>query len=89
VFVGLGLVAMLALAAAAVLELSGVTLVRDESALARVEVQALGGTLQPPRANDAEGRPIALVDRGGTLTPARNLTRRTGRLAVTLGVNPS
>ena len=43
------------------------------SALARVDIQPLGGTLQPPRATDAEGRPIALTDAGGKLTPAKQI----------------
>jgi len=57
----------------AVLELSGITLARDASALARVDAQPLGGTLQPARATDPEGRPIALADAGGKLTPARRI----------------
>jgi hypothetical protein len=74
VFVALGgLILVAALAIVALLELSGVTLARDASALARVDVQALGGTLQPPRATDQEGRHIPLSDDGGTLTPAKKI----------------
>jgi len=69
--VAFGLVAVVALALTAVLELSGVTLVRDESALARADVQPLAGTLLPARASDPEGRAIALADSDGALTPAK------------------
>ncbi len=73
-FVALGLlVAVAALAVVAVLELSGITLTRDAAALARVDIQPLGGTVQPAQAKDQEGRPIALTDAGGKLTPAKRI----------------
>jgi len=60
-----GLIAATGLAAAAVFELSGLTLTRDAAALARVEIQPLGGNLQAIRATDPEGRHIALTETDG------------------------
>ena len=68
-----GLIAATGLAAAAVFELSGLTLTRDAAALARVEIQPLGGNLQAIRATDPEGRHIALTETDGRLTPAKKI----------------
>jgi hypothetical protein len=81
---------------AAVLEWSGATLADDATALARVDVQPLGGTLERARAFGPKGRRIPLVVRGGRLTPRSRLTpgervlvdvlvRRPGWLAWALG----
>jgi hypothetical protein len=62
------LVPLAALSAAALLW-SGATLAGDPVALARVEVQPLGGKLQSAKAFDSRGRPLALTVQGGRLTP--------------------
>ena len=59
---------------AAVLAWSGVTLAADATALARVEVQPFGGTLERVRAFGPNGRRIPLSVRGGSLTPRTRLT---------------
>jgi hypothetical protein len=87
--------AVLGLAAAALLW-SGATLGADAAALARVEVQPFGGTLESARAFGPDGRPIPLSRQGGRLTPGAMLTpgervsvevviRRPGWLAWLLG----
>jgi hypothetical protein len=48
---------------------SGVTLVGDASALARVELQPFAGSLRVVRARGADGRPIPLAVSHGRLTP--------------------
>jgi hypothetical protein len=58
---------------AAVLFWSGATLAGDSVALARVEVQPLGGTLVSARAFGHDGREIPLVIQGGRLTPQARL----------------
>ena len=73
VLVGFAFVAVVALALTAILEFSGVTLTADPVGLARVDLQALSGTLQPPTAKDAEGRAIALTDARGVLTPSTKI----------------
>jgi hypothetical protein len=73
VLAGFAFVAVVALALTAVLELSGLTLATDGRALARVDVQPLGGTLQAPRAADSEGRPIPLAVADGALTPTKKV----------------
>jgi hypothetical protein len=73
VLAGFGLVAVLALAVTAVLEWSGTTLARDRAALAHVEVGRFGGAIARLTAHDAEGRPIALRDTGGALTPVHRI----------------
>jgi hypothetical protein len=95
-----GVCAVVALAllglAGAVLFWSGATLGADAAALARVEVQPLGGTLESAHAFGPDGRPIPLRVRGGRLTPQALLTpgdrvsvdvvvRRPGWLAWLLG----
>jgi hypothetical protein len=59
---------------AAVLAWSGVTLSEDATALARVDVQPFGGTLERVRAFGPEGRGIPLAVRDGRLTPRMLLT---------------
>jgi hypothetical protein len=66
-------VALLGLVAA-VLVWSGATLAADAAALARVEVQPLGGTLMRARAFGPDGRTIPLLVRRGRLTPRVQLT---------------
>ena len=58
----------------AVLAWSGVTLAADATALARVEVQPFGGTLERVRAFGPNGHRIPLSVRGGRLTPRTRLT---------------
>jgi L,D-transpeptidase catalytic domain len=52
---------------------SGVTLGSDTIALARVEVQPFGGTLESTRASGPDGRTIPLSVRDGRLTPRAKL----------------
>jgi len=59
---------------AAVLAWSGATLAADATALARVDVQPFGGTLERTRAFGPDGRRIPLALRGGRLTPRLRLT---------------
>ncbi len=58
----------------AVLALSGVTLASDPTALARVTVQPLGGTIERVRAYAPNGRQVPLSVDGGRLIPRRRLT---------------
>jgi hypothetical protein len=67
-------VVVLAGVAAAVLAWSGATLAADATALARVDVQPLGGSLVSARATGPDGRTIPLSVRGGRLTPRAQLT---------------
>ena len=55
--------------AAGVVVWSGITLAADATALARVEVQPLGGTLERVQAFGPDGRRIPLVVQNGRLTP--------------------
>ncbi|TML00784.1 MAG: L,D-transpeptidase [Actinobacteria bacterium] len=82
--------------AGAVWEWSGATLVADTTALARVEVQPFGGTLEHAQLFGPGGRAIALSVRNDRLTPQVRLTpgervsaevviRRPGWLAWALG----
>jgi hypothetical protein len=73
IFVGFGLIAVAALAVTAVLEWSGATLAKDPSALARIDIQAFGGTLERATAADSEGRAIALTNDAGKLTPVKKV----------------
>jgi hypothetical protein len=59
---------------AGVLVWSGITLAADATALARVEVQPLGGTLERVQAFGPDGRRIPLVVQNGRLTPRTLLT---------------
>jgi hypothetical protein len=69
---GVAVAAFLGLVAAVVFW-SGAMLAADSAALARVEVQPLGGTLESARAYGPDGREIPLVIRGGKLTPRTRL----------------
>jgi lipoprotein-anchoring transpeptidase ErfK/SrfK len=66
-------VAFIALAAV-VFHWSGVTLAADSTALARLEVQHFGGTVESVRAFGPDGRRIPLAVRDGRLTPRTLLT---------------
>ena len=70
----LTIAALLGLATAAILTWSGASVVRDRLALARVDVQPLGGTLVRARATGPNGRPIPLTVSAGRLTPRVRLT---------------
>jgi peptidoglycan hydrolase-like protein with peptidoglycan-binding domain len=80
----------------AVVAWSGVTLASDSTALARVAVQPLGGTIERVQAFAPDGHRVPLAMDGGRLTPLRRLTpgeqvsvdvevRRPGWLAWVLG----
>ncbi len=73
---GIGAVALVAIVAlaAAVLALSGATLASDATALARVTVQPLGGTIERVQAFGPDGRSVPLAVEGGRLTPLKRLT---------------
>ncbi|MGA2162997.1 MAG: L,D-transpeptidase family protein [Solirubrobacteraceae bacterium] len=70
----LTLVVIVVLLAVAVLAFSGVTLASDSTALARVSVQPLGGTIARVRAYGPGGRKVPLAIEDGRLTPLRRLT---------------
>jgi L,D-transpeptidase catalytic domain len=57
----------------AVAELSGVTLASDSTALARVDVQPLGGKIEHVQAFGPHGRKVPIAVTGGLLTPLRRL----------------
>jgi hypothetical protein len=63
-----------AAAGAVVFHWSGVTLAADSTALARLEVQHFGGTVESVRAFGPDGRRIPLAVREGRLTPRTLLT---------------
>ncbi len=71
--VALVLVAVVAVAVAA-LVWSGVTLASDSTALARVSVQPLGGTIEHVQAFGPGGKSVPLAIDGGRLTPLKRLT---------------
>ncbi|HEX3520248.1 MAG TPA: L,D-transpeptidase [Solirubrobacteraceae bacterium] len=73
---GIGVVLLVALVAVVVaaLTLSGVTLAGDATALARVSVQPLGGSIEHVEAYGPNGRSIPLTVSGGRLTPLEHLT---------------
>ena len=58
----------------AVLAWSGVTLASDSTALARVTVQPLGGTIESVQAFGSGGQRLALAIHDGRLTPLERLT---------------
>ncbi len=64
---------MAAVAVAAVLALSGVTLADDSTALAHVSVQPFGGSIEHVHAFGPGGRPIPIAVAGGRLTPLQRL----------------
>ena len=74
----LGVVTVLVVALVAVvvaaLAWSGVTLASDPTALARVTVQPLGGTIERVRAFGPSGRSVPLRIADGRLTPLKRLT---------------
>jgi len=72
---GVGATALLAIVAVAVaaLTLSGVTLAGDSSALARVSVQPLGGTIERIQAFGPGGRSVPIAMHHGRLTPLKRL----------------
>src|SRR5580692_1267515 len=72
--VGATIVAIVALAAVAALVFSGVTLAGDSTALARVTVQPLGGSIERVEAFGPGGRRLPLAIDGGRLTPLKKLT---------------
>ena len=81
---GAGIVVVaVALVATALLEWTGAQLTPDKTALARVEIEPLGGTLERVSGVDPEGRPIALANAGGRLTPARKIAPGT-RVTITV-----
>jgi lipoprotein-anchoring transpeptidase ErfK/SrfK len=59
---------------AALLTFSGASLADDPAALARVDVDAFGGTLVSATATRAGGQPLPLNVAGGRLTPTTQLT---------------
>jgi len=67
--VAVALLVVIVLVTVAALTLSGVTLAGDASALARVSVQPLGGTIERVRAFGPHGRRLPIAVDGGRLTP--------------------
>ncbi len=76
VLLGIGgtIIAIVALVAVAALVFSGVTLAGDSTALARVTVQPLGGSIERVEAFGPGGRRLPLAIDGGRLTPLEKLT---------------
>jgi peptidoglycan hydrolase-like protein with peptidoglycan-binding domain len=68
-----GVLVLIVALVVAVLALSGVTLASDSTALARVSVQPLGGTIEQVRAYGPGGRRVPLAVHDGRLTPLRQL----------------
>jgi peptidoglycan hydrolase-like protein with peptidoglycan-binding domain len=58
---------------AAVFEWSGASLAKDPSGLARLNVQAFGGSLERVRAFDSRGHPIPVAVRNGRVVPRTRL----------------
>jgi hypothetical protein len=69
-----GVVVVIAVLAVAALAWSGVTLAGDSTALARVTVQPLGGTIERIQAFGPGGQRLPLAVDGGRLTPLKQLT---------------
>ncbi len=76
VLVGVTVIVMVAIVAlvVAVVAWSGVTLASDATALARVSVQPLGGTIESVQAFGPGGRRLELALHDGRLTPLERLT---------------
>jgi len=76
VLLGIALVIVLivVLVVVAVLAFSGVTLAGDSTALARVTVAPLGGTIEHVRAFGPDGEKVPLAVEGGRLIPLKRLT---------------
>jgi len=72
--VAVPIIVVVAAFAVAATTLSGVTLASDSTALARVSVQPLGGTIERVEAFGPGGRQIPISMVGGHLTPLRRLT---------------
>jgi hypothetical protein len=68
------IVLIVVLLAVAALVFSGVTLAGDSTALARVTVQPLGGTIEHVQAYGPGGRSVPIAVSDGRLTPLRRLT---------------
>jgi L,D-transpeptidase catalytic domain len=98
VLLGMGIVVIVVVVVllVAALALSGVSLEGDSTALARVSVQPLGGTIEHVQAFGSNGRRIPLSVQNDRLTPLRRLTpgeqvtvdvqvRRPGLLSWALG----
>ncbi len=71
--VALAVTVAIAVVVAAALAWSGVTLANDSTALARVSVQPLGGTIEHVRAYGPDGRPLPIAIHDGRLTPLERL----------------
>jgi hypothetical protein len=71
---GLVIVVIVVLVIVAVLAFSGVTLASDSTALARVSVQPLGGSIEHVQAFGPNGRSVPIAVSGGRLTPLKRLT---------------
>ncbi len=71
--VGIVLLAALVLVAIAAVTLSGVSLTSDASALAHVDVQPLGGTIEHIEAFGPAGKSVPLAISAGHITPLRRL----------------
>lgn len=76
VLLGMGIVVIVAIVGlvVAALALSGVSLANDPTALARVSVQPLGGTIEHVQAFGAHGQRVPLAVQDGRLTPLKRLT---------------
>jgi hypothetical protein len=76
VLLGMGVTILLivALLVVAVLAFSGVTLASDSTALARVTVQPLGGSIEHVQAFGPDGRSVPITLSDGRLTPLKRLT---------------
>jgi hypothetical protein len=72
--VGAGATVLIVALAVAALAWSGVTLAGDPTALARVTVQPLGGTIEHVQAFGPRGQRVPLAVDGGRLTPLKRLT---------------
>jgi hypothetical protein len=72
--VGMALIVVIAALAVAIVAWSGVTLAGDSTALARVTVQPLGGTIEHVEAFGPGGQRLPLAIDGDRLTPLKQLT---------------
>src|SRR6185312_15118376 len=72
-WVGAVLLVLLLAAVAAALTLSGASLAGDSTALAKVSVQPLGGTIEHVEAFGPTGRRVPMSIQGGLLTPTHHL----------------
>ncbi len=70
----MGAIVVVAALTVAAVALSGVTLASDATALARVTVQPLGGTIERVQAFGPGGQTVPLAVVGGRLTPLKRLT---------------